>query len=598
MSAGTHALSSADVTCYRLHEGDAPVIYIVGWHGITTLSQSAEMTDPLSSLMAKATILIKEARWREALECLDQAEVLTRRDFGEEDKRLAAVLELKCRTLKGVGRTIDAERAMHEATAIHLKHHRGRGQALARLQKYTEAETEFREALRICEKAFGGEHRETATCQDNLASCLRSQSRFEEALVLANRALETRSVVLGTDHGHTAASLSNVGHLYRILGRFDQAESLLRRSQIVREKVYGPDHPCVAESLDRIASLYRDMGRFDEAVTLGQRAVAIRTEQLGLEHPLTAAAAHNLALSRERRVTTVSPATPEVNSDGCEPAVTEPVVVSVTSPRSPASRHSVGYWIVGAAVAGMSTAAAIFIYAPWIAVLFTIVMVVIMLMAFSGVEWADAWWNRGGDRIRKLVTPSEAVDRDSVVLGGSSSAVGARIDSISRKGPLSVTDARELVRFGVNPLDLAFVHSLTQAAADELVKHRGTLKLNGLAEVRSKLAKSLRWHRGRLELDGVHELTEAAAAHIARHEGDLCFNGLHQVPPFVAKHLAHHRGALELNGVRSLTEEAAGWIIKHRGSVQLHACRLTSDETKRILKAAPQIEFPNGELTA
>lgn len=551
----------------------------------------------LSRLLAKATILAKEFRWLDALECLEQAELLTRRDFGEEDKRLAAVLEQKCRSLRGLGRTLEAERTMHEATAIHLKLHRGRGKALARLQKYTDAEREYREALRICEKALGGDHRETATCQDNLATCLRSQSRFEEALLLASRALETRESVLGSDHGHTAASLSNVGHLYRILGRFDQAEPLLRKSQIVREKVYGPDHPHVAESLDRLASLYRDLGRFDEATTLGQRVLAIRTDKLGPDHPLTAAAAHNLALSRERRVGDVAPTATEIAGNDCDSAATESVVV-VESPKSRVRRHAVTYWIIGGVVATLSTAAAILVYAPWASALFMLAVAVITLLRFLGFESIDEWWNHGSDRIRRMVTEPDAVDRDAVVLGKASSDAATRIESISRKGQLSVEEARELVSYNVNPLDLAFVHSLTQAAADEITKQRGTLKLNGIVEVKSKLAKSLRWHRGRLELNGVHELTEAAAAHIARHEGDLCFNGLRELPEFVAKHLAHHKGMLELKGVRAIQEEAAGWMIKHRGDVQLHECRLTSEETKRILRSAPQIEFPDRDLMA
>ncbi|MFM9024646.1 MAG: tetratricopeptide repeat protein [Planctomycetaceae bacterium] len=553
--------------------------------------------DSFASLMARASVLVTEDRCLAALDPLAHAEQMARR--AEDERGLIRALSLKSHCLYKVGSNVEAERAKHEAVVLELRQHRRNAKALANEQKYADAEKEYREALRICEKNLGANHSETATCMDNLASCLRMQGRLQEALMFAKPALETRLHILGLFHDHTAQSLSNTGHLYRLLARFEEAEDALGKSLVVREKLLGVEHPCVAESLDRLASLRRDQGRFDDAINLGERALKIRKEKLGPDHILTGASQQNLAISRERRPVDIRADASDSNGDGCEPCIAEQPIVVVDDPSTQLrERHAAGYWIVGASIAALSIAAVIYLYAPWIAAVFAIVVAVILALGLSGLTVVDEWWSRGGDRIKKMMNESVAVDRDAVVLGNGSSAAGERIASISRKGPLSVDDARELVRLGVDPLDLVFVHSLTQAAADELAKHRGTLKLSGIVEVKSKLAKSLRWHRGRLELDGVHEFTEAAAAHISRHDGDLRLNGLRELAPFVARHLAHHRGLLELNGVRTMTEEAAGWIIKHRGGVHLHECRLVSEETKRILRSAPQIEFPYRDASA
>ena len=242
---------------------------------------------------------------------------------------------------------------------------------------------------------------------------------------------------------------------------------------------------------------------------------------------------------------------------------------------------------------GLVAASVTFTYVPLIGAAVAVGVLILGVLGLVSVVSVDERMKRVYMRGTRMLSEPDEVDRDAVVLGVMSAAGQATIEARARKGMLSAADARELVRTGRDPLDLHFVHSVTQAAADELAKHRGGLLLNNLREVRSKLAKSLRWHKGRLELNGVPELTEAAAAHIARHEGDLCLSGLRELPQTVAKHLAHHRGSLDLAGVKTISEQAAGWIIKHRGTVRLTNCRLISAETTRILRSNPQIDFPD-----
>jgi len=539
-----------------------------------------------SSLMANAVILMERQQWQDALRSASDALMLARSEFGDDDKRLAEALEKQVLAFKHLGRDLDAERALHEATQIRIKHIRRRGLSFSEEHKYADAEKLYREALLVCERVYGRRHRETATCLDNLATCLRSQSLFVEATMHATRALDIRKELLGEDHVHTAASLSNVGYLYRLLGRFSEAQPLLVQSLVVREKHLGADHPHVAESLDRIASLCRDLGRFDEAAGLCERALGIRRASLGDEHPLTAASLNNLALIRERRSgdeVSVVAALPRAHDTA------PPTIRTAAASRKTTEDHASGLGILAAVVVGAVLAAVAFWFVPWAGVSVVAVTGVVAILTALGVVPLDSIARRAGAWLKRSMAEDEAVDRDAVVLGDG----GMRSDvaAILKKGVLTVGDARVLAK--LDNLDLDHVHSLTQAAADALARQRGTLKLNGLRELRSKLAKSLRWHEGILQLNGVHELTAAAAAHIARHSGDLHLNGVRELSGEVTKHLAHHRGLLHLDGVRSLEDDAANWLIKHRGKLTLHGLRLVTRQTFRTLQSNPLIELPD-----
>lgn len=547
-----------------------------------------------SSLIAHCRLLMAEERWSDALQAILQAEAIARKDYGVEDKCLGAALELKAVICRNLGHTLDAEQAMQEATRIALLHLRRRGKSFGEQQKHAEAETDYREALRICELGYGNDHAETATCLDNLATCLRLQSRFVEALSYCKRGLDIRLAIHGEEHGHSATSLANLGHLHRILGQYLHAEPLLVKSLVIRKKLYGANHPLVAESLDRLGSLRRDQGKFDEAIQYGEDAVKIRKQSLGANHPLTGAAIHNLALSRERR-----PSDAATSADGRSEAIATDLQAPATIPDLRSG--NAGLWLLGfTAVCMCSAVGVVFLYFPHVIRTAVFIAAIILsmlglagLLELTGIVSIDRFIIRLVARARQRREDVGRVDRDSLVFGQKPSVGVPEIVAPNGKGLLNADQARQLVALRTDPLDLWFVHSVTQAAADELAKHKGTLKLNNLREVRSKLAKSLRWHEGRLELNGVPELTDAAAAHLARHPGDLALSGMRELRKSVAQHLAHHRGTLELNGVRSINEQAAEWVVKHRGIVRLHECRVTSPATQRILRTNVQIEFPD-----
>ena len=70
-------------------------------------------------------------------------------------------------------------------------------------EKYIQAETEYREALKLHEQALGPEHPDTLSTYYRLALCLQAEKKLDEAKAFARRAVEGAGKVLGTNHPDT-----------------------------------------------------------------------------------------------------------------------------------------------------------------------------------------------------------------------------------------------------------------------------------------------------------------------------------------------------------------------------------------------------------
>ncbi|HZH32001.1 MAG TPA: CHAT domain-containing protein [Pyrinomonadaceae bacterium] len=124
---------------------------------------------------------------------------------------------------------------------------------------------------------------------------LHRKGKYEEALPLAERALQLREAHLEADHMLIAASLEHVSMVLLSKGEFDRAESLLQRSLKIREKFSGPDDYLVGVSLNSIAQVQMKKGDYARALETMLRSLALREKLFGGEHSLVAHALANLA---------------------------------------------------------------------------------------------------------------------------------------------------------------------------------------------------------------------------------------------------------------------------------------------------------------
>jgi tetratricopeptide (TPR) repeat protein len=123
---------------------------------------------------------------------------------------------------------------------------------------------------------------------------LTEQWKFQEAISIAEKALEAAKRARGPEHPETAAALNNLGFLFEKIGDYDKAEPLYQEALRIRQKALGLEHHDTATSLNNLASLYQDMGEYTKAEPLYQEALRIRQKVLGSEHPDTATGLDNL----------------------------------------------------------------------------------------------------------------------------------------------------------------------------------------------------------------------------------------------------------------------------------------------------------------
>jgi len=121
------------------------------------------------------------------------------------------------------------------------------------------------------------------------------QGKYQEAIPIAERAVEVSKRVRGPEDPETAEALNNLGLLFKKIGDYVKAEPLYQEALRIREKVLGPEHPDTAESLNNLALLYHAMHEYVKAEPLLQEALRIRQKVLGSEHPATALSRNNLA---------------------------------------------------------------------------------------------------------------------------------------------------------------------------------------------------------------------------------------------------------------------------------------------------------------
>ncbi|MBX7223741.1 MAG: tetratricopeptide repeat protein [Blastocatellia bacterium] len=195
--------------------------------------------------------------------------------------------ELKQETLRVA---TDQDRATLEFETLLAQAEKLRGAG-----KYDQALPLAQQALEQCERKFGSEHLFVARSLTTLATVyfLKGDSAKAEPLFL--RSLGMYEKTFGPNHPETATTLNNLAVFYKNKGDYAKAEPLNQRALAIREKTLSQDHPAVAESLDSLAMLYKSKGDYTKAEPLFQRALDIREKTLGPNHREVASTLNNLA---------------------------------------------------------------------------------------------------------------------------------------------------------------------------------------------------------------------------------------------------------------------------------------------------------------
>jgi len=168
-------------------------------------------------------------------------------------------------------------------------------QSLFEQRRYQEAIPLAQKAVELAKRAYGLEHQNTATSLNNLAELYQAMGEYAKAEPLLQEALRIHQKVVGSQHPDTATSLDNLASLYQAMREYAKAEPLYQEALQIRQRVLGAEHPDTAESLNDLAELYLEMGEYAKAEPLFQDALRIQQKALGSEHPDTVTSLNNLA---------------------------------------------------------------------------------------------------------------------------------------------------------------------------------------------------------------------------------------------------------------------------------------------------------------
>jgi tetratricopeptide (TPR) repeat protein len=92
------------------------------------------------------------------------------------------------------------------------------------------------------------------------ASYLRSQKRYLEAELIAQRALAIQEQALGSEHPDVATTLHRLGLIYSGMGKYELSETFSKRALAIRQKVLGPDDPETLSLINDLGYLYYKQG--------------------------------------------------------------------------------------------------------------------------------------------------------------------------------------------------------------------------------------------------------------------------------------------------------------------------------------------------
>jgi serine/threonine-protein kinase len=173
------------------------------------------------------------------------------------------------------------------------------GRVAQRLGLAADAAVLVQEALDIRRAAFGEDSLEYALSLRSLGTLAYERGEPASGVEALDRALALHRSHAGEPHTDIASVANDLAACLRSLGRLDEAEALHREALDLR-RAQRPASVAVAESLNNLAGVELDRGDAAAAAQLLEESLAIRRALLGDQDPLTLQSMSNLATACAR----------------------------------------------------------------------------------------------------------------------------------------------------------------------------------------------------------------------------------------------------------------------------------------------------------
>jgi tetratricopeptide (TPR) repeat protein len=144
-------------------------------------------------------------------------------------------------------------------------------------------------------EALGEQHSETLAAMEGLATVLRAQGEFNDALRLQEQVFTRRRDELGEDHVETLDALVQVASTLYARGDRGEARQIEEKVLVLRRDWHGEQHPDTLEAMENLSLTIRALGDLDGALELQVLVLRGRQELFGDMHRYTLAAMANMA---------------------------------------------------------------------------------------------------------------------------------------------------------------------------------------------------------------------------------------------------------------------------------------------------------------
>jgi eukaryotic-like serine/threonine-protein kinase len=159
------------------------------------------------------------------------------------------------------------------------------GSAAWGLKRLDQAESDYREALRLMTLSQGADSPRVGQLHGNLAMVMRSESRYGDALLEAEQGLAIDLKALGADHPRVLVDRANLGLTYYHLGHYGQASELLKGAATSQRELAGADDPALAGTLINLGLVLIEQADLAAAGDTFSRSLQIWTRRYGRDFP-------------------------------------------------------------------------------------------------------------------------------------------------------------------------------------------------------------------------------------------------------------------------------------------------------------------------
>jgi len=139
-------------------------------------------------------------------------------------------------------------------------------------------------AMKIADANFAEDDPRLLGSLLNLTPVYSSLDRFDEAVVLAERAVGLHTKFGGPENPNLTVSLPMLGAIYRDLGQFDEAATTLGQASDLMDLVMGEFHPRALTVREEFAIALFRAGRLDDAVAMFELILPMWEQSLGPNH--------------------------------------------------------------------------------------------------------------------------------------------------------------------------------------------------------------------------------------------------------------------------------------------------------------------------